>query len=315
MTGAAGFIGSHLVDRLLDAEHEVVGIDAFTDYYPRRYKEANIARAMEHDAFHLVRSDLLELAGYRLADIFAGADCVYHLAGQAGVRASWGSSFRAYSENNVLGTQVVLEACRTAAVPRLVYASSSSVYGSVDAMPLREDAVCRPVSPYGVTKLAGEHLCTLYAAQYGIHTVSLRFFSVFGARQRPDMAFHRFVRALLQGQALTVFGDGDQTRDFTAVRDIVVGLLNAPLAPAASVINVGGGHRVTLNQAIDALEAITERPARRERHEAQAGDVRDTWADLGRAQALLGYRPVVPLEVGLAEEVEWVAGLPSSISA
>jgi nucleoside-diphosphate-sugar epimerase len=311
VTGAAGFIGSTLVDELLARGHRVVGIDAFTDFYGRALKEANARRALEHPAFSLVESDLLELlpASSELRGALRSASCVYHLAAQAGVRNSWGGSFRRYTDDNVLATQAVLEACVAEGVPTLVYASSSSVYGDSPIMPLREDARCCPVSPYGVTKLAGEHLCGLYAKAQGIHTVALRFFTVFGPRQRPDMAFHRFMRALLDDAVIRMYGDGRQTRDFTFVDDIVTALLAAPEAPAGSVINVGGGHRVSLAHAIETLADVTGVRPRIETHPSQVGDARDTWADLSRARALLAYAPSVGLEEGLAAEWSWLRRL------
>ena len=250
VTGAAGFIGSHLVDRLLADGYEVVGVDSFEDYYPRPFKEANLVAARASERFTLVEQSLLELgrdatggataAGASAGDVegppaldglLAGVDCVFHLAAQAGVRASWGASFSIYTDNNVLATQFLLEACRRTDVPKVVYASSSSVYGDTDRLPMREDAVCLPVSPYGVTKLAGEHLCRLYHKNHGVPAVALRFFTVYGPRQRPDMAFHRFLRAMTEGRELNVFGAGDQTRDFTFVDDIVDGDPARPARP------------------------------------------------------------------------------------
>ena len=311
VTGAAGFIGSTLAEGLLARGQRVVGIDAFTDFYSRALKEANVRRALGHPGFTLVESDLLELLppSSELRGTLRGASCVYHLAAQAGVRDSWGGSFRRYTDDNVLATQAVLEACVAEGVPRLVYASSSSVYGDSPTMPLHEDGPCRPVSPYGVTKLAGEHLCGLYAKAHGIHTVALRFFTVFGPRQRPDMAFHKFMRALLDDAVIQVYGDGRQTRDFTFVDDIVMALLAAPEAPAGSVVNVGGGRRVSLAHAIDTLAKVAGVRPRVETHPSQAGDARDTWADLSRARALLDYAPSVGLEEGMAAQWSWLRGL------
>lgn len=308
VTGAAGFIGSHLVDRLLAAGQTVVGIDSFTDYYDPALKEANLEGALAHSGFTLVRADLLSLldgAGV-VHEAFAGADVVYHLAAQAGVRSSWGRSFRIYTDDNVLATQAVLETCADLHVARVVCASSSSVYGDVTEMPLREDGPCRPVSPYGVTKLACEHLCRLYATGRGLHTVALRFFTVFGPRQRPDMAFNLFMRAVNAGESITVYGGGGQTRDFTYVDDIVAGILAAPAAPPGSVVNLGGGHRVSLLQALDALAQVTGTRPSIVHAEAQRGDARDTWASLERARELLGYAPATSLQEGLAAEWDWV---------
>jgi len=316
VTGAAGFIGSHVVDRLLADGHRVIGIDCFTDSYARDRKEANLAKARTHPRFTLEERDLLDLLhpGSEVADLLRGASCVFHLAAQAGVRASWGSSFRTYADNNVLATQAVLEACLAGGVERLVYASSSSVYGDAVALPLREDAECRPVSPYGVTKLAGEHLCRLYAKTCGLHAVALRFFTVFGPRQRPDMAFNRFMRAMLEGRAIDVYGDGAQTRDFTFVDDIICGVLAATDAPSGSVINLGGGHRLTLSDTLDVLYAVTGCAPEIVRHAAQPGDARDTWADLTLARSLLDYAPQTSLEDGLKAEWEWLRRLPSGLS-
>jgi len=319
VTGAAGFIGSHLVDRLLADGCEVIGIDSFEDYYPQALKEANLADARTYDRFTLVTDNLLHLAGgdgeglvSGLTRLLAGADAVVHLAAQAGVRASWGQSFRVYSDNNVLGTQVVLEACREAEVSKLVYASSSSVYGDTDRLPMVESADCRPVSPYGVTKLAGEHLCRLYQRNHGVPAVSLRFFTVYGPRQRPDMAFNIFLKALLAGRPLEIYGGGNQTRDFTYVSDIVDGLMLAMSGRDGAVYNLGGGSRVTLLEAVRTLESASGCHARILGDRAQAGDVRHTWADLSLANAELGYSPKVSLDEGLRCELAWLRDLPPS---
>jgi len=316
VTGAAGFIGSHLVDRLLADGCEVVGIDSFEDYYPRAYKDANLADARSSKRFTLVAGNLVDLAASdsagcdsRLARLFAGAGCVVHLAAQAGVRKSWGRSFRTYTENNVLATQLVLETCAEVGVAKLVYASSSSVYGDTDRLPMREDAACRPVSPYGVTKLAGEQLCRLYFRNYGVPVVALRFFTVYGPRQRPDMAFHIFLRALFDGRPLEVFGEGSQTRDFTFVSDIVEGIVLAMHGKDGAVYNLGGGSRVTLLEAIRTLEAASGCATHVQAEAVQAGDVLHTWADLSLATEELGYAPRVSLGEGLTREAEWLREL------
>jgi len=306
VTGAAGFIGSHLVESLLADGHEVVGVDCFLDYYPRAAKEQNLERARDHAAFRLVEGRLQELD---LARVFEGAGAIYHLAGQAGVRSSWGRDFALYSDHNVLATQRVLEAAAGAGRPRVVYASSSSVYGDAKALPLREDTPCQPVSPYGVTKLAGEHLAVLYHRNFDLPTTSLRFFTVYGPRQRPDMAFHRFLKAARDGAAIQLYGDGTQTRDFTFVADIVAATRAAAVSGRpGSVYNVGGGERVALSAVLQTIDEITGRALRVECHEAQKGDMRDTFADTAAAGRDLGFRSTVRLAEGLLREWDWIRG-------
>jgi nucleoside-diphosphate-sugar epimerase len=306
VTGAAGFIGSHVAESLVQDGHEVVGIDCFTDYYPRSAKEENLSALRESARFRLVEARLQDAD---LAPLLEGASHVYHLAAQAGVRASWGREFAHYTEHNVLATQRLLEAALAAGRPTVVYASSSSVYGDAPALPLREDGPCQPVSPYGVTKLAAEHLAVLYHRNHGLPTVSLRFFTVYGPRQRPDMAFHRFLKAARDGEAVTVFGDGLQTRDFTYVADIVSAVRAAGLSGLpGSVYNVGGGERVALNEVLRLVESVTARPLRVDRQEAQKGDMRDTFADTTAARRELAFRPSVALAEGLSREWEWIRG-------
>ena len=308
VTGVAGFIGSQLAERLLSEGLEVLGIDCFTDYYPRATKERNLDGLRGRAGFRLVEARLQDLD---LGPLLDGASQVYHLAAQAGVRSSWGRDFACYTENNVLATQRLLEAAVAAGRPKLVYASSSSVYGDSPTLPLREDGRCQPVSPYGVTKLAAEHLALLYHRNHGLDTTSLRFFTVYGPRQRPDMAFHRFLRAARDGGPVTVFGDGLQTRDFTYVDDIVAAARAAALSGrAGSVYNVGGGERVALNDVLGMVEEVTGRPLRIQRQEAQKGDMRDTFADTSAASLDLGFRPTVSLREGLAREWAWLRDEP-----
>ena len=307
VTGAAGFIGSHVAEGLVADGHDVVGVDCFTDYYPRPLKEANLGRLRDCPSFRLVEERLQDADLPRLLD---GAEHVYHLAAQAGVRASWGREFALYTDHNVLATQRLLEAAVAAGRPTVVYASSSSVYGDAPQLPFREDGPCHPVSPYGVTKLAGEHLAVLYHRNHGLPTVSLRFFTVYGPRQRPDMAFHRFLKAARDGAELPVFGDGTQTRDFTYVGDIVAAVRAAPLSGRpGSVYNVGGGERLALNEVLRLIETVTARPLRIQRQEKQKGDMRDTFADTAAARRDLGFRSTVALAEGLAREWEWIRGL------
>ncbi len=305
VTGVAGFIGSHLAERLLADGLEVVGIDCFTDYYPRATKERNLERLRGRQGFRLVEGRLQDLD---LGTVLDGVAEIYHLAAQAGVRSSWGRDFAGYTEHNVLATQRLLESALAAGRrPKLVYASSSSVYGDSSALPLREDGPCLPVSPYGVTKLAAEHLVRLYHRSHGLDTTSLRFFTVYGPRQRPDMAFHRFLRAALDGGPISVYGDGRQTRDFTYVDDIVAATRAAALSgPAGSVYNVGGGERVALNDVLAMVEQVTGRPLRIQHQEAQKGDMRDTFADTSAAARELGFRATVSLREGLDREWAWL---------
>ncbi|HEY6546311.1 MAG TPA: NAD-dependent epimerase/dehydratase family protein [Vicinamibacteria bacterium] len=306
VTGAAGFIGSHLTESLLADGFEVVGIDAFVDYYPRPVKEKNLKGPRDHRAFRFVEGRVQDLD---LRKHLEGADHVYHLAAQAGVRASWGAEFTLYTDHNVLATQRLLEAALEAGRPRIVYASSSSVYGDSAALPLQEDSACVPVSPYGVTKLAAEHLGRLYERNHGLPVMSLRYFTVYGPRQRPDMAFHRFLKAARDGSPIKVFGDGEQTRDFTFVRDIVAATRAAAVSGRpGGVYNVGGGERVSLNGVLGTIERITGRPFERQREPPQKGDMRDTAADTTAAQRDLAFQSTVPLAEGLAREWEWIRG-------
>lgn len=305
ITGTAGFIGSHLAEKALTEGHEVVGIDCFTDYYPRTFKENNLKRLRGNPNFRFIEQDLLELD---LVELFGSQEIVYHLAAQAGVRASWGDQFKIYTDYNVLGTQKVLEAARETGIKRVVYASSSSIYGDVDQFPMKETATPCPVSPYGVSKLAGEHLCVLYSRNFGLSTASLRYFTVYGPRQRPDMAFHKFVKAALNGGQPVIYGNGEQTRDFTFVTDAADATYAAGFAEGVSgkVFNIGGGCRISVNDVLKMMESILELPINPDRIETQKGDVRHTAADTSLAAELLGFSPKVSLEDGLRREIEWL---------
>ncbi len=305
VTGAAGFVGSHLSDRLLEHGHEVIGVDCFTDYYPRAVKDANLSSPRARARFRFVESSVQEAPWRTLLD---GVTHVFHLAAQAGVRTSWGSNFSVYTAANVDATQVLLEACRDRPIERFVHASSSSVYGDHVALPMREDALPRPLSPYGVTKLAAEHLCMLYHENCGVPAVALRYFTVYGPRQRPDMAFHRFLSALLAERPIDLYGDGEQTRDFTFVEDAVAATVAAGERGAAGAIyNVGGGSRVSMNQVIDVLARCAGRNPDVRPNAPQKGDMRDTFADTARARADLEFVPRVTLEEGIHAEYQWLA--------
>ena len=299
VTGCAGFIGSHLVNKLLEQGYEVIGIDCFTDYYPREIKEANISSALKNNNFKLIEEDTLEI------DKFPEVDYVFHLAAQAGVRASWGKSFEIYTRNNIEATQKLLEFYKDRGIKKFVYASSSSVYGDAE-LPMREDSLLKPVSPYGVTKLAGENLCYLYDKNYGVPTVSLRYFTVYGPRQRPDMAIHKFVKAIFKGEEITIFGDGTQTRDFTYADDAVeANILAAESDSVGEVFNIGGGSRISVDELIGIIERAIGRRAKVKYIEKQKGDVRDTLADVSKAEAKLNWNPRVNINKGLKRFVEW----------
>lgn len=304
VTGAAGFIGSHLTAALLARGARVTGLDCFTDYYPRRIKEANLAVNDGHPAFRFVESTI---AGADLAALLEGVTHVFHLAAQAGVRKSWGRDFHIYTINNIDATQILLEACVDRPIERFVYASSSSVYGDAVAIPMTERALPQPVSPYGVTKLAAEQLCHLYTVNHGVRTSSMRYFTVFGPRQRPDMAFHRFIKAAVVGEPITLYGDGEQTRDFTFVDDAVMATIAAAErgTPGASY-NIGGGSRVSMKEVIALIEDVTGRSLDVRREPAQKGDMRDTFADSSTAREELGWAPRTSLRDGIVAEAAWL---------
>lgn len=307
VTGAAGFIGSTLAGRLLADGADVVGIDCFTDYYPRPIKERNLSRLTGHARFRFVESRIQDAD---LATLLADRTHVFHLAAQAGVRKSWGRDFAIYTVNNIEATQMLLEACAKCTLERVVYASSSSVYGDHVPMPMREDALPQPVSPYGVSKLAAEQLCYLYFANHGVPTVSLRYFTVYGPRQRPDMGFHKFLRATILGEPITVYGDGEQTRDFTFVADAVSATIAAATRGIPGrVYNVGGGSRVSVNEVLELIGRVAGRRPRVKVDPAQKGDMRHTYADTWLARMDLGFSPTVGLEQGLAAEHQWLVDI------
>jgi UDP-glucose 4-epimerase len=302
ITGVAGFIGSHLAERLLGEGAVVTGVDAFTDYYDSSLKRRNLARALAHPRFRLLELDLGAADLATLPEVTV----VYHQAAQPGVRASWGVEFAAYTHHNVLATQRLLERYRGSTLERFVYASSSSVYGDAERYPTDESLLPRPFSPYGVTKLAGEHLTLLYGRNFGMPVVALRYFTVYGPRQRPDMAFHRFCRALLRGEPIVVYGDGTQSRDFTFIADAIEANVRAwkRSAPLA-VYNVGGGSQVEVLEAIRILEAALGRKAQTRFEPRPPGDPMRTRADASRLQADLGFKPSVGIAEGLAAEAKW----------
>jgi len=309
VTGAAGFIGSHLTSGLLDGGAEVIGLDCFTDYYPRPIKEVNLDVNRHRERFRFIESRVQDV---ELESVLEGVTHVFHLAAQAGVRKSWGRDFRIYTENNVEASQQLLESCVGRPLQRFVYASSSSLYGDNVTIPMREDALPQPVSPYGVTKLAAEQLCYLYHVNHGVPTTSLRYFTVYGPRQRPDMAFNRFIRAALDGQPITLYGDGEQTRDFTFVTDAVAATMAAgDRGRPGRAYNVGGGSRVSVNHVLEIIAGLAGRPLDVRREPSQKGDMRDTYADTSLARADLGFAPKVSLAEGIEAEYRWLSTTPA----
>jgi nucleoside-diphosphate-sugar epimerase len=303
VTGAAGFIGSHLCEKLLKEGNSVHGIDCLTDFYSKDIKRANISKLLPNKHFLFSERDILDLT-----EIDNETEYVFHLAAQAGVRTSWGKDFIAYTQNNVLATQHLLELSKEhGKLKKIIYSSSSSIYGDAKSYPTKESSTPQPISPYGVTKLAGEHLCLLYNKNYGIPVVSLRYFTVFGPRQRPDMAFHRFICSILKGESLTIFGDGEQSRDFTYVDDAVnANFLAMSKKTKSAVFNIGGGNYATVNEVITVLEKCIGSSAQVIHQSKEKGDVRNTRADIARAEEELDFHPSVDLEFGLRQEISWI---------
>ena len=300
VTGAAGFIGSHLVDRLLADGYEVTGIDSFTGYYSRERKERNLRAAMDAPRFELIEEDLLTLD---LEGLLGETDAILHLAGEPGVRRSWGGNFRRYIERNVLTTQRLLEAV-SGSEARFVYVSSSSVYGGDGGEPVAEDHPRRPASPYGMSKLAAEELVELYRREWDVPATVLRYFTVYGPRQRPEMALARFLFAARKGRPVEVFGDGEQVRDMTYVFDAAEATV-ASLDAYPGIYNVGGGTRTTVNEMLETVRRVTGVDVEVRYGPAAAGDVQSTWSDSRRAARELEYKPRIGLENGIAAQAEW----------
>jgi nucleoside-diphosphate-sugar epimerase len=308
VTGVAGFVGSTLADALVAAGHTVRGVDCFSPYYDPNLKRRNLQRLAAGSGFELVEGDLRAM---EIGPLVHDVDVIFHEAAQPGVRRSWSTGFADYDSNNVLATQRLLEAVKEAGSARVVYASSSSVYGNAPHYPTRETDLPRPHSPYGVTKLAGEHLCGLYAENWGVSAVMLRYFTVYGPRQRPDMAIHRLLLAGLTGSSFSVYGDGSQRRDLTFVDDIVEANLRAAEAelPSGVVINIAGDTSVSLNELIHAASEAIGRPIEAVKGSAQPGDVRATGGAIDRARDLLGWSPTTSVRAGLTAEARWLGEL------
>ncbi|MFC2163869.1 NAD-dependent epimerase/dehydratase family protein [Acidobacteriota bacterium] len=309
VTGAAGFIGSHLSRRLLQEGFSVIGIDSYSDYYPRWMKEKNIKPLLNDKNFTFILGDINSLD---LSGPLRQTDIIYHLAAQAGVRASWGKSFSIYTKDNIEATQKLLEEAKDLSIKKFIFASSSSVYGHCPELPMSETSLLFPYSPYGVTKLASENLCYLYHKNYGVPTVSLRFFTVYGPGQRPDMAFHKFFKCVIDDKPLPIYGDGKQTRDFTYVTDIIDANISCiDRGKPGERYNIGGGNRKKLEDLFPILEDICEKKIPIQWEKEQKGDVPHTLASIQKAQNDLGYAPDTEIRKGLSNEWEWIKKLYS----
>lgn len=312
VTGCAGFIGSTVTEALLELGCRVTGVDCLTDYYDPLLKQENLSGFRDNPAFTFIQDDLNDVDPVAL---LTGKVACFHLAAQAGVRASWGEYFSEYLARNVMATQRLLEACKIGGVKqslkRFVYSSSSSVYGDQEHLPVTEKALPQPRSPYGVTKMAAEHLCVLYSMNFSVPTSSLRYFTVFGPRQRPDMAFRIFIETALDGQPFQVYGDGSQTRDFTYVGDAVrSNLLAVACDNSWEVFNTGGGSRMVFSETLDMLTGLLKERVPGiepviQYTETAKGDVKDTFADRQHVEKTIGYKPTITFAEGLAREVDW----------
>jgi nucleoside-diphosphate-sugar epimerase len=308
VTGCAGFLGSHLSEALLARGHTVVGIDCFTDLYSRERKASNLCNVLRVPRFILHEADL---ATADLAPLVRGIDLVYHMAGQPEVQAGWGIDFASHTTNNLLATQRLLEAVKGLPLRKFVHASSAAVYGDNTGVPRTEEMTPQPTSPHGLTTLSAEQLVQLYWRQHGTPTISLRYFTAFGPRQRPDMDIDRFIRAILADRPLIVSGAGDQPRDFTAIEDVITATLAAGKTDAVGVAcNVGGGTRVSIDNVLAHLARLLRRPLRVRYTESRCGDTPRAIADMSRAAALLDYRPRIRMEAGLAAQIAWIRRQP-----
>ncbi|AFY39604.1 UDP-glucuronate 5'-epimerase [[Leptolyngbya] sp. PCC 7376] len=309
VTGVAGFIGSNIAETLLSQGQKVIGVDQVNDYYDQNLKRKNLGALEGFENFQFIEDDIQNLDWRSL---FSEANIVFHQAAQAGVRASWGKGFRDYTERNISATQIMLEAAKdVGTLERFIYAGTSSVYGNAETMPTSELIPPQPVSPYGITKLAAERMCFLYHRNFNVPVTSLRYFTVYGPHQRPDMAFHKFFKAAIKGTTIPIYGDGKQTRDFTFISDAVQANFLAMKTPEAvgEIFNIGGGSRVILNDVLDEIDNIVGKPITRNYGDRARGDARHTSADVTKAKTILGYDPQVSLSEGLRHEWEWIQTL------
>ena len=304
VTGVAGFIGSHLAERLVKDGYNVTGIDCFTRYYSRKIKEKNIKNLLRRNNFKFIKGNLIEM---NLDKVIKGVNYVFHQAAQAGIRGSWGNNFKIYTNYDVLATQKLLEATiKEPRIKKFLYASSSSIYGDVEEYPVKETALPKPLSPYGVAKLAGEHLTYLYWKNHGIPIISLRYFTVYGPRQRPDMAFYKIIKANMLNKTFPIYGSGEQKRDFTYIDDIInANILAMNSKYVNQIFNIGGGTNITLNVAIKIIEGVLNKKTKVRIYSKQKGDVKQTLADISKAKRLLRYIPIVKIDDGLEKEIAW----------
>ena len=305
VTGGAGFIGSHLCRRLLEEGHRVTCVDNLDDYYDPAIKARRLEELEERSGFAFLKGDLLDV-DFLEKKVFDGEyETVVHLAARPGVRASFMEPER-YFRNNIMGILNLLECCRKRSVGKVLFGSSSSVYGSTEDIPFSERSRLRPISPYGISKAAGEMVCSMYNELFHIPIVALRFFTVYGPGQRPDMGIHQFTRRIYRGEKVIVYGEGDTARDYTHVRDILDGIISAmELEGEYEVINLGDSRPIRLDYLLSLIEENLGVKARIERLPEQPGDPRMTHADISKAEALLGYRPRIPIEEGIRDFVQW----------
>ena len=305
ITGVAGFIGSSLAEKLLKDNFKVIGIDSFTNYYSPHIKEKNIENCLKHPNFSLIHQDLDTLD---LSASVEKAEYFFHLSAQPGVRASWGKEFATYVKNNISVTQKILESLKNnTTLKKFIFASSSSVYGNQSSKMNEETSLTRPVSPYGVTKLAAENLANLYFKNYGVPTISLRYFTVYGPKQRPDMAFTRFFYSIIKEQKLTIFGNGEQTRDFTYVDDVVKATINAATSDhVGEILNIGAGSVFSLMQITEFMKEITEQKLEINFKKEQKGDVKHTSADISKSEKLINYKSSTDIKYGLTQQYEYI---------
>ena len=305
ITGVAGFIGSSLAEKLLKDNFKVIGIDSFTNNYSTLIKEKNIENCLKYENFSLIREDLdtLDLSTY-----VEEAEYFFHLSAQPGVRASWGSEFMTYVKNNIIVTQKILESLKNnTTLKKFIFASSSSVYGNQSGIMNEDTSSTRPISPYGVTKLAGENLVNLYFKNYGIPTISLRYFTAYGPKQRPDMAFTRFFYSIIKEQKFTIFGNGEQTRDFTYVDDVIKATTNAAKSDhVGEILNIGGGSIFSLLQITEFMKEITKKELQIDFKKEQKGDVKHTNADISKSERLIKYKSNTDIKLGLTKQYEYI---------